>query len=73
MITERLLQARYDNLKKTHLFYTFGTKLIIIALIIYSEFVKKETVWDVCLFLYALNLIFVDTELHCLHRFLLMV
>ena len=23
MITERLLQARYDNLKKTHLFYTF--------------------------------------------------
>ena len=58
MITERLLQARYDNLKKTHWFYTFGTKLIIIALIIYSEFVKKETVWDVCLFLYALNLIY---------------
>lgn len=58
MITEELLQSRYEHLQKTHLFYTFGTKIILIALNIYSYFVKKESIWDFCLFGYIGNLIY---------------
>ena len=58
MITEELLQSRYEHLQKTHLFYTFGTKIILIALNIYSYFVKKESIWDFCLFFYIINFIY---------------